>query len=86
MLNTIYMYFFLSLQMDGCLDCGHNKKHDIQTVLQICSRCYQRRVERKKTFQEIIETEVNYGRDLNILKEVCKFLTLFISYHIYHLN
>lgn len=49
------------------------KKLDVQNVLQICSRCYQKRVERKKTFQEIIDTEVNYGRDLNILKEVCTF-------------
>ena len=58
--------------MDGCLDCSNARKSDIQnSVLQICSRCYQRRVERKKTMQEIIETEVNYGRDLNILKEVC---------------
>ena len=56
--------------MEGCLDCGHFKKHDFPTVLQICSRCYHRRVERKKTFQEILDTETNYGRDLNILKEV----------------
>ncbi|XP_052286594.1 intersectin-1-like isoform X2 [Dreissena polymorpha] len=36
---------------------------------QLCTRCCQRRLERKKTIQEVMETEVNYGRDLSLLKE-----------------
>ena len=36
----------------------------------LCVKCLQRQQERKETIYEIIETEINYGRDLRILKEV----------------
>ncbi|XP_076461495.1 intersectin-2-like [Babylonia areolata] len=35
----------------------------------LCDKCAHRQQERKETIYEIIETEINYGRDLRILKE-----------------
>ncbi|PVD38880.1 hypothetical protein C0Q70_01505 [Pomacea canaliculata] len=35
----------------------------------MCEKCVLRQQERKETIQEIIDTEMNYGRDLRILKE-----------------
>ncbi|CAI9717321.1 cell-transforming gene 1 [Octopus vulgaris] len=35
----------------------------------VCQQCLSRRTERKETIQEIVQTEVNYGRDLKIILE-----------------
>ena len=36
----------------------------------VCRRCEARRTERKDTIQEIVDTEVSYCKDLNIIMEV----------------
>lgn len=36
----------------------------------VCNKCHKRRVERKEIITEIVETEIKYGNDLKILKEV----------------
>ncbi len=36
----------------------------------LCTKCLSRRVERKEAMQEIVDTEVSYGKDLKIIKEV----------------
>ncbi|XP_060567018.1 uncharacterized protein LOC132725851 [Ruditapes philippinarum] len=51
-----------------CVDCGPQDMVDIVRS-QVCPQCLSRRRERRETIQEIIDTEMNYGRDLNILKE-----------------
>ncbi|XP_070570139.1 uncharacterized protein [Ptychodera flava] len=41
--------------------------------LTVCRKCEKRRVERKETIMEIVQTEISYGDDLNlILKEFYK--------------
>ena len=37
---------------------------------QICPKCEDRKVERKEAIIELVQTEINYGNDLQILKEV----------------
>ena len=36
----------------------------------ICTKCHKKKVERKEAIVELIHTEINYGQDLRILKEV----------------
>ena len=36
----------------------------------LCPKCVSRRIERKEAMQEIVDTEVSYGKDLKIIKEV----------------
>lgn len=36
---------------------------------EICSKCEDRKVERKEAIIELVQTEINYGNDLQILKE-----------------
>ncbi|XP_064646324.1 uncharacterized protein LOC135499486 isoform X2 [Lineus longissimus] len=55
-----------------CVDCDKlipDNDDIITEVATICKKCLSRRTERKETIQEIIETEVSYGRDLKIIKE-----------------
>lgn len=77
MLKSLNMEcFLLYLQVDECADCRPaEKKNILQTI--VCPQCHHRRIERKEIIQEIVETEINYGRDLNLLKEVWR-LFLFI--------
>jgi len=35
-----------------------------------CRKCKSRCVERKETIQEIVDTEISYGKDLRIIKGV----------------
>ncbi|KAL4217161.1 hypothetical protein ACF0H5_023615 [Mactra antiquata] len=51
-----------------CHECGPDNVIDV-IQRSVCQQCLNRRTERKKTIQEIYDTEMNYGRDLNILKE-----------------
>ena len=44
---------------------------------EICGKCKDRKVERKQAIIELVQTEINYGNDLQILKEVVD-----ISYYI----
>ena len=37
---------------------------------EICEKCKDRKVERKEAIIELVQTEINYGNDLQILKEV----------------
>ena len=37
---------------------------------EICPKCKDRKVERKEAIIELVQTEINYGNDLQILKEV----------------
>lgn len=37
---------------------------------EICGKCKDRKVERKEAIIELVQTEINYGNDLQILKEV----------------
>ncbi|XP_041374629.1 rho guanine nucleotide exchange factor 38-like [Gigantopelta aegis] len=55
-----------------CPDCNPASVADMtscEQVALVCSKCLQRRLEQKKTIQEIVDTEISYGRDLRILKE-----------------
>lgn len=57
-----------------CKDCGRvvdsvETEDSVDDVLR-CQKCAMKRVERTETIMEIIKTEEDYGRDLNILKEV----------------
>ena len=38
--------------------------------IAICKKCDKKKVERKEAIVELIQTEINYGQDLRILKEV----------------
>jgi len=42
----------------------------------VCPQCHHKRSQRKEIIQEITDTEINYGRDLNILKEVSRKLPI----------
>ena len=33
----------------------------------ICTKCMRNRVERKEAIQEIVDTEISYGKDLRII-------------------
>ncbi|XP_052814585.1 uncharacterized protein LOC128241612 isoform X2 [Mya arenaria] len=62
----------LSKAMTDCPECAGDNRN-LSSVhnanYQLCTKCIQRRIERKETIQEITDTEINYGRDLNLLKE-----------------
>lgn len=61
--------------MTNCEDCGDKICHsgdddgNLEDSL-ICIGCNQRRYQRKEAVVEIIDTEQNYGNDLNIINEV----------------
>ena len=48
---------------------------------EICGKCKDRKVERKEAIIELVQTEINYGNDLQILKEVrYQYITHFTSF------
>ncbi|KAK7113064.1 hypothetical protein V1264_012423 [Littorina saxatilis] len=57
------------------LNCLHCNPGGIEVTIEreekalLCEKCLHRQQERRDTIYEIIETEINYGRDLRILKE-----------------
>ncbi|KAL8604231.1 hypothetical protein ACOMHN_014799 [Nucella lapillus] len=65
----------------SCLQCKPGEMHSVTSAEVeeeeegeegdpgLCGKCQHRQQERKETIYEIIETEINYGRDLRILKE-----------------
>lgn len=61
------------------LNCLHCNPGGIEVTIEreekalLCEKCLHRQQERRDTIYEIIETEINYGRDLRILKEVSCF-------------
>ncbi|XP_045177616.2 uncharacterized protein LOC123537831 [Mercenaria mercenaria] len=55
-------------ETQDCVDCGPQDMIDVHRS-QVCPQCLSKRRERKETIHEIMDTEMNYGRDLNILKE-----------------
>jgi len=40
-----------------------------EQVIEICKKCHKKQIERKEAIVELIQTEINYGQDLRILKE-----------------
>lgn len=71
-----------------CEDCEEELKPDLNKSSEVisdnmadteflCRKCEARRVERKETIQEIADTEVSYGKDLKIIKEVCSLLFIY---------
>ncbi|XP_057312420.1 uncharacterized protein LOC130653941 [Hydractinia symbiolongicarpus] len=54
---------------ENCDDCGKNISTETRQNENICLSCLRSRNERKEAIIELIETEVNYGNDLRILKE-----------------
>lgn len=57
-----------------CPDCLKHyvppKENSNASEPQICAKCKDRKVERKEAIIELVQTEMNYGNDLQILKEV----------------
>ncbi len=59
---------------DGiCDDCNELVSEKVgvdndETLL--CAKCGALRVERKEAIQEVVDTEISYGKDLKIIKEV----------------
>ena len=49
-----------------------NSRGPKQTV--ICYKCQNNRVERKEAIMELVQTEINYGNDFKIVKEVTEDL------------
>ncbi|KAJ7357849.1 hypothetical protein OS493_022667 [Desmophyllum pertusum] len=62
--------------MVECPDCLKHyvplkvKEKDDTSEPEICPKCKDRKVERKEAIIELVQTEINYGNDLQILKEV----------------
>ncbi|GAB1598667.1 neuroepithelial cell-transforming gene 1 protein-like [Argonauta hians] len=53
-----------------CCECAEVVVHKTSSNNEvICQSCLSRRSERKETIQEIVQTEINYGRDLKIILE-----------------
>lgn len=56
-----------------CEDCDkvveESELEDTMMIDIVCQKCQARRMERKETIQEIVDTEISYGRDLTIIKE-----------------
>ncbi|CAH1789119.1 unnamed protein product [Owenia fusiformis] len=59
-----------------CDDCERTiKLEDLESSVEedgeeyVCKKCESKRIERKETIQEIVSTELSYGRDLKIMKE-----------------
>ncbi|XP_013390442.1 myosin-M heavy chain-like isoform X1 [Lingula anatina] len=54
-----------------CEDCNKTiSVLDLEDCVEtLCTKCHSRRVERKETIQELVDTELSYGRDLRIIKE-----------------
>ena len=41
-----------------------------EELSEMCKKCHKKKIERKEAVVELIQTEINYGQDLRILKEV----------------
>lgn len=54
-----------------CFDCGAVQFEEPfpNSIDRLCKQCGKSRIERKEAVVELIETEVNFGEDLQILKE-----------------
>ncbi|XP_068688974.1 serine-rich adhesin for platelets-like isoform X2 [Montipora foliosa] len=63
----------LTEDMVECPDCLKHyvppKETNHAKEPMICSKCEARKVERKEAIIELVQTEINYGNDLQILKE-----------------
>ncbi|CAG0880093.1 unnamed protein product [Darwinula stevensoni] len=53
----------------SCEDCRGTLEYQKSFSALICRRCRRRRNERKELILEIVETEIRYGRDLQLLRE-----------------
>ena len=56
---------------------GNRISSSKEDMAQICKKCHKKQIERKEAIVELIQTEINYGQDLRILKEV--FIVMFIN-------
>lgn len=64
----------LKSEVSGCEDCGEMLTYpatdaDLENFMILCDSCKQRRFQRKEAIVEIVDTEQNYGNDLNIISE-----------------
>lgn len=59
------MVFFFFLKGQTCTDADEKSFGDLEYNQE------KHEKERRETILEIRDTEINYGRDLKILKEVC---------------
>jgi len=76
---SIYNICPCFFQVNECVDCHPaEKKTNMFTLMSgmVCPQCHHKRSQRKEIIQEITDTEINYGRDLNILKEVSRKLPI----------
>ena len=76
--------------MTNCEDCKEALSHpsavaDVECST-LCSGCKERRYQRKEAIVEIVDTEHNYGKDLNIINEVCTTLETCLKFGSFHLN
>eukprot|EP00794_Sanderia_malayensis_P017332 gene17333-19065_t len=57
--------------LPNCMVCqkGFEPDQKSSSVHSICKKCSSKKVERKEAIVELIQTEINYGQDLRILKE-----------------
>ncbi|KAL5006025.1 hypothetical protein ScPMuIL_017183 [Solemya velum] len=53
----------------GCFMCVENLLEGTDGKSQVCEKCEKKFIQRQETIQEIVDTEISYGRDLNILKQ-----------------
>ena len=62
--------------MKQCTDCGKILSPGVHVSedLTVCSRCKGKQGERRATVQELLDTEVSYGKDLTIIHDVSKTL------------
>ena len=58
---------------DECNQTIHEKSEVGSDGALMCEKCAALRLERKEAIHEIVDTEISYGKDLKIIKEVpCK--------------
>ena len=80
LLTSYFIYTFYKISYkDGpscedCKKCLNEEDDDVSNIppggALLCARCSSRRSERKETIQEIVDSEVSYGKDMKVIKEV----------------
>ena len=55
---------------DECNQTIHEKSEVGSDGALMCEKCAALRLERKEAIYEIVDTEISYGKDLKIIKEV----------------
>ena len=55
---------------DECNQAIHEKSEVGSDGALMCEKCAALRLERKEAIHEVVDTEISYGKDLKIIKEV----------------